>query len=86
MTANYRICPICGKLVNAGMTDEIGTFYCHEECFDEYMDRTYGKRGWMRLGNGEEDEFGGYYIASADVVGGVQGTGIFYTEWEEDDE
>lgn len=78
-----RTCAICGKQVNAGMTNDWGTFYCHEECFEKYMDSTYGKHKWMSLGNGEEDGYGGYYIASADVAGGYQGTGVFYTEWEE---
>ena len=81
MSDNSRICEICGKPVTAGMTDEVGSFYCHEECFEEYMDKTYGKHRWMELGNGEEDEYGGYYIVTSDVVGGHEGTGIFYTDW-----
>ena len=86
MKDNSRICEICGKPLDAGMTDEVGSFYCHEgKCFTKYMNRTYGKHRWMALGGGEEDEFGGYYITTADVVGGYQGTGIFYTEWEEDE-
>lgn len=78
-----RTCAICGGQVNAGMTDDWGTFYCHEECFEKYMDNTYGKHKLMSLGHGEEDRYGGYYIASADVAGGYQRTGVFYTEWEE---
>lgn len=78
-----RVCAICGLPVTCGMTDNVGTFYCHEgKCFHKYMNRTYGKHKWMELGNGELDEFDGFYIASADVPGGYQGTGIFYTEWE----
>ena len=82
MMDNTRICPICGRPVNAGMTDADNTFYCHEECFEAYMDGAYGRNRWMALGNDEQDEFGGYYIAAADVVGGYEGTGIYYTEWE----
>lgn len=79
----YRPCAICGKNITktGGMTD--GEMYCCEgDCFQKYMDQTYGKNKWMPLGNGEEDEYGGYYIHTADVVGGYQGTGIFWTMWE----
>lgn len=85
MSEIRRGCAICGKQVNAGMTDSYGTFYAHEKCFPKYMNRSYGKHKWMALGNGEEDGYGGYYIASADVVGGYEGTGIYYTEWEDEE-
>lgn len=82
-----RICEVCHKPITYGcMTDGCGDFYIHEgKCFAKYMDKTYGKHKWMELGNGEEDEYGGYYVVAAAVVGGIQGTGIFYTEYEEDD-
>lgn len=80
-----RECEVCGKKVTAGMTTECGDFYVHEECFEEFMDKTYGKGHWMALGNGEEDGYGGYYICTADVAGGYEGTGIFYTEWDEEE-
>ena len=84
MKDNTRICDICGKPLNAGMTDDEWSFYCHEgKCFEKYMNSRYGKHKWMALGNDEQDEYGGYYIAAADVVGGYQGTGICYTEWIE---
>ena len=79
-----RTCCVCGKKVTKGMTNECGDFYVHEECFEKYMDKEFGKHNWMRLGGNEEDEFGGYYVVSADVPGGLQGTGIFYTEWEDE--
>lgn len=81
-------CSICKKPITFGcMTDDYGSFYVHEgKCFEKYMDETYGKHKWMELGNGEEDGFGGYYICSADTVGGTQGTGIYYTEYEEDED
>ena len=83
---NDRTCSICGKPVFAGMTDECGSFYCHEgECFEKYMDANYGKGKWMALGNCEEDGCNGYYITTADVAGGYTGTGIFYTEWEDEE-
>jgi hypothetical protein len=49
------------------------------------MNKTYGKHKWMEIGNGEEDEYGGYYVVAAAVVGGIEGTGIFYTEREEEE-
>jgi len=78
-----RICAVCGKKVHEGMTNNDYTFYCHEECFEKFMDKEYGKHKWMVLGNDEQDEYGGYYITTSDVVGGFEGTGIYYTEWEE---
>lgn len=76
-------CIYCKKKITFGyMTDECD-FITHEgKCFTKMMNKLYGKHKWMQLGNGEEDEFGGYYVATADVVGGIQGTGIYYTELE----
>ncbi len=77
-----RICDICGKNVSNGMTDDEFSFYTHEKCFSRYMDKTYGKHRWMRLGKDIEDEFGGYYIITDDNnPDGYSGTGIFFTEF-----
>lgn len=79
-----RPCVICGKNTTetGGMTD--GYMYCCEgKCFHKYMNKTYGKHKWMSLGNNEEDGYGGYYIHTSDVVGGYEGTGIYWTQWEE---
>ena len=82
-----RICEVCGKNLYEGMTDDYGSFYAHEgKCFETYMNQTYGIGQWMSLGNGEEDGLGGYYIHTADVVGGYAGTGIYYTEYYGEDE
>lgn len=81
-----RECSVCGDRVYAGMTNIDNSFYCHEGCFERFMDDAFGKHRWMCLGNNEEDELGGYYITTADVACGFEGTGIYYTEWEEDDE
>ena len=79
---NNRICEICGKPVYSGMTDGEGNFYTHDgECFEKYMDETYGKHKWMSV---DEDGEGGYYIYSDNnVAGGYLGTGIYYTEWDD---
>ena len=83
-----KVCETCGKPITCGcMTDGNGDWYTHEgKCFHKYMDKTYGKHRWMELGNGLEDEYGGYYIVTADTFDGTQGTGIYYTEYynEED--
>lgn len=82
-----RPCAICGKQVNAGMTDNAGSFYVHEDCFEEFMNNTFGIHGWMMLGGEATDDFGGYYLVTDwDEKSGFRGTGIYYTEWEEDDE
>lgn len=82
---NYDIylhfCDWCGGIMQEGMTTDYGDFYVHEECFMDFMDDTYGRGKWMKLGNGEDDGAGGYYITTADVVGGYESTGIYYTEY-----
>lgn len=80
-----RICAVCGKPVYAGMTDDDFSFYAHEgKCFFDYMDEEYGVHKWMELDS--EDEFGGYYLAAADTETGYMGTGIYYTEWDDENE
>lgn len=81
-------CDICGKKISFGyMTTDCGDVVTHEgKCFTKMMNKTYGKHRWMALGNGDQDEFGGFYIAAADVAGGIQGTGLYYTELEESNE
>lgn len=84
-----RVCDICCRVVTRGYTDHEGTFYTHKgKCFRKYMNRTYGKHGWMKLKpdqNGDDitDEYGGYFIVAIPSEPGYEGTGIFYTEWEE---
>ena len=80
-----KTCDCCGEEMIGCMTNDSGDFYVCEDCFNDFMDREYGKGKWMALGNGEEDGAGGFYITTADVVGGYEATGIYYTEyWEED--
>ena len=74
-----RICDRCGSEMADGFLD--GDTHICEDCFEDYMDESFGKGKWMALGNGEMDEYDGYYIHTADVVGGFEGTGIFWTEW-----
>lgn len=74
-----RICAVCGKPVNAGYTNSDYDFFVHEECFETYMNESYGY--WFRV---EDDGCGGYYMGcEKDEPIGPYATGIFYTEWEE---
>ena len=79
-----RICMTCGKPMLDGMTD-LEDFYTHEgECFEKAMDEIYGKHCWMTV---NDDGADGYYLASDDsLVGGCFGTGIFYTDWFDEEE
>lgn len=63
-----------------GMTDLLD-FYCCEDCFESYMDELYGKGNWRMV---EDDLCDGYYETFYN--GEWAGTGIFYTEWEDDDD
>lgn len=74
-----RNCPICGKQVNAGYTNSDYDFYVHEECFETFMNKSYGY--WFPV---EDDGCGGYYMGcEKDEPIGPYATGIFYSEWEE---
>ena len=77
-----RTCDVCGKPLTAGMTDGGGFFYCCPECFPKYMDDTFGKDDWKATEDDDDDGCGGYYVVKADD-GRWEGTGIFYTEWED---
>lgn len=78
--SEMTFCDYCGKPVILGMTDDLGDCHVHEECFDNYMNKTYGKGKWKPTEDGEEDEYGGYYLFLNDKDE-WEGTGIFYTEW-----
>lgn len=75
-------CDYCEKPVIFGMTDDFGDCHVHEECFDNYMNKTYGKGKWKPTEDGKEDEYGGYYLFLNDKDE-WEGTGIFYTQWED---
>lgn len=82
--SEMTFCNVCGKPVIFGMTDDYyGGCHVHEECFDNYMNKTYGKGKWKPTEDGEEDEYGGYYLF-LNNKGEWEGTGIFYTEWDDD--
>lgn len=82
-----RKCAICGQPVYSGMTNADGDFYAHEgDCFVQYMNQTYGECQWMPLGGGVTDEEGGYYIATDnESPNGFSGTGVYWTEWDEEE-
>lgn len=76
-----RPCEICGEEVTKGYTDGEETFYAHEgECFTKYMNNMYGEGCWHPTKDDETDAYGGYYVADPFD----EPTGIYYTEWEEE--
>ena len=78
-----RFCDYCGKPILHGMTNDSGDCYVHEECFDDYMNKTYEKGKWKSTEDGEEDGAGGYYLFLNDN-NEWDATGIYYTEWWDD--
>ncbi len=81
-----RQCKKCHAKIVSGFTNGFGDFYVCDNCFQDFMDERYGKRMWMAV---DDDGSGGYYLASATHHGSVgkpYGTGIYWTEWEEDDD
>ena len=73
-----RFCEECGKPYDCGFIAGDGDWYCCEDCFEEVMDRDYGKGKWR--GTDEEGCYGGFYESLHDD-GEWEDTGIFYTEW-----
>lgn len=72
-----RFCEECGKPFDAGFIAGDGDWYCCEDCFDDAMDKTYGKGKWRPTE--DEGENGGFY-ESLDGDEWVD-TSIYYTEW-----
>ena len=72
-----RFCEDCGKPVDAGFIAGDGDWYCCQDCFDDAMDKDYGKGKWRPSEN--EGEYGGWYEYFDD--GEWKDTSIFYTEW-----
>lgn len=79
-----RYCTHCGKPIDCGMTTDDGDCYVHEDCFEEYMDKTYGKGNWKSTDGDKEDGAGGYYLVRDDENSEWYGSGIYYTEWYDD--
>lgn len=82
-------CDVCGKPVLCGMTTDDGDFHVHENCFEKYMNNEYGKGKWKAIDKfpdydySGDDGYGGYYCY-LDDNNEWNGTGIYYTEWEDD--
>ena len=72
-----RFCEECGIPFDAGFTAGDGDWYCCEECFEDSMDKSYGKGNWR--GTHEEGEWGGFY----ERLDGDEwtDTGVYWTEW-----
>lgn len=66
------------------MQDGDGFFYTHEgACFEEYMDKTYGKGRWMQLGTNALVGDGGFYLVTDDENhSGFDDPNIFCTMYE----
>lgn len=73
-----RFCEECGKPYDAGFMAGDGGWYCCEDCFEDVMNRDYGKGKWR--GTDEEGYYGGFYESLQDD-GEWEDTGIFWTEW-----
>ena len=73
-----RFCEECGIPFDAGFMTDGGFWYCCENCFDQTMDKSYGKGKWR--GTEEEGSCGGFYEFLNDD-NEWEDTGIFYTEW-----
>jgi hypothetical protein len=73
-----RFCEECGVPYDAGFIAGDGDWYCCQDCFEDAMDKTYGKGKWRA--SEEEGEYGGWYEAQQED-GTWEDTAIFYTEW-----
>lgn len=73
-----RFCEECGKPYDCGFMAGDGDWYCCEDCFEDAMNRDYGKGKWR--GTDEEGYYGGFYESLQDD-GEWEDTGIFWTEW-----
>ena len=73
-----RFCEECGKPYDRGFMAGDGDWYCCEDCFEDSMNKIYGKDNWRSTD--EEGYYGGYYESLQDD-GAWEDTGVFYTEW-----
>ena len=73
-----RFCEECGKPYDCGFMAGDGDWYCCEDCFEDAMNKAYGKGKWR--GTEEEGYYGGFYEYLQDD-GEWEDTGVFYTEW-----
>lgn len=76
--AEVRFCEVCGKPYDAGFTMDNGDWYVCVDCFEDAMDKEYGKGKWRSTD--EEGKWGGFYefLSDADEW---KDTGIYWTEW-----
>lgn len=81
-------CIKCGEVLVLGFYDpwDSGSRYICENCFEKYMDETYGEGKWNVVPEGEVDELGGYYeYVNENDASDKCGTGIFWTDFYDDD-
>lgn len=72
-----RFCEECGKPYDAGFIAGDGDWYCCEDCFEDAMNKCYGKGKWRPT---EEEGCSGGFYESLDEDEWLD-TGIYYTEW-----
>lgn len=75
---NIRFCDVCGKPMQQGYMSDDGGYHSCEDCFDDDMNKSYGKGKWRATE--EAGEYGGFYEA-VNHHGEWEDTSIFYTEW-----
>lgn len=73
-----RFCEECGKPFDAGYVADGGFWYSCKDCFNEAMDKCYGKGKWR--GTDKEGDYGGFYECLNDD-GEWEDTSVYYTEW-----
>ena len=72
-----RFCEECGIPYDSCFIASDGDWYCCEDCFEDAMNKTYGKGQWRPTD--EEGSNGGFY---EQLDGGCwEDTGVYYTEW-----
>lgn len=77
--SEVRFCEECGKPFDAGYMAGDGDWYCCEKCFEQVMNRDYGKDKWRP--SVQEGKYGGWYEALNDCDE-WEDTSIYWTEWD----
>lgn len=74
---SYRICSCCNKRIYSGFTDE-DKYWC-EECFEKYMNSTFGKENWRA--RSDMNICGGFYDVKDTETNKWIPLNLYWTEW-----